>query len=344
MFRHYLVILTLAVAVALGPAACGGGGGGGGGGSDQQEVLDLFTPEPTPPLATTFDERTFAEVANSGNIPSVVGDAEVVVLNNSLDDDLGIPLTAEERDKTVTAVAAAVNLGLGSTQLFAVVRDGEDALTSSSVAPVTASSIQLDVDRFELDWDPDETGNNLFNEPGAWNVWVDFPGDAEVNVYVQFEDEDGQITKTFGIDRTEVVRIATEKTEIGFLGVDLLSLEDVSWEISEFRAPGDVIKVNGSGQVEIKVPRFNNPEANFEVVDLLLDFSSPDALRRPEGGEIRLKYEDALPLGGDVYAVMEFEGDNDARVTVEGLPACDAEFEWNLSNGIPKRLEIQNCL
>jgi hypothetical protein len=50
-----------------------------------------------------------------------------------------------------------------------------------------------------------------------------------------------------------------------------------------------------------------------------------------------------LPLGGDIYAVVEFEGDNDAKVTVEGL-VCDPEFEWNLSNGLPKRLEIQNCL
>jgi hypothetical protein len=316
--------------------ACGGGGGGDGDGREQ--VLEPFTPAPTPSLATTFDDRPFAQVAESGDIEGVLGDAEVVVLNSSLDD-----VAPDERDQAITAVAAAVNLAFGSTQLFAVVRDGEDELTSSSVAPVTASSIQIDIERFELDWDPDEDGDGLFARPGAWNVWVDFPGDAEINVFVQFEDEDGQITKTFGIDRSEVVRIATEKTEIGFLGVDILSLDDVSWEISEFRAPGDVIKVNGSGQVEIKVPRFNNPEANFEVVDLLLDFSSPDALRRPEGGEIRLKYEDAMPLGGDVNATMEFEGDNDAKVTVEGLTFCDAEFEWNLSNGIPKRLEIQDC-
>jgi hypothetical protein len=336
MFRRYLVLIW-ALALVVGLAACGGGGGGGGG-DDQQDVLEPFTPVPPPTLATTFDDRTFAEVANSGDVPSVLGDADVVVLNNSLGD-----LSPAESDKTVTAVAAAVNLGLGSTQFFAVVRDGDDELTSSSVASVTASSIQVDIDRFELDWDPDEDGDGLFARPGAWNVWVNFPGDAEVNVFVQFEDGDGQITKTFGIDRTDVVRIATENSEIGFLGVDILSLEDVSWEISDFRGPGDVITVNGSGRAEIKLPRINDPEANFEVVDLRLDFSSLDALRRPEGGEVRLKYEDALPLGGDIYAVVEFEGDNDAKVTVEGL-VCDPEFEWNLSNGLPKRLEIQNCL
>lgn len=336
-FRHRLALLfTLVLITPL--AACGGGGGGGGGNNEQQDVLDPFTPSPPPTMAVTFDGQSFAEVATSGDVSAVLGDGELVVVNNSLDD-----LTPEERGKTVTAVAAAVNLGLGSTQLFAVLRDGEDELRSSSVAPVTASSIQVDIDRFELDWDPDEDGGGLFAEQGAWNVWVDFPGDAEINLFVQFEDEDGQITKTFGIDRSEVVRVATRNSEIGFLGIDILALEDVSWEITDFRDSGDVITVNGTGRVDIKLPRINDPQANYEVVDLRLDFSSPDALRRPEGGEIRLKYEDVIPLGGDANAVLRFEGDNDAQVTVEG-PLCTAEFKWNLSNGLPKRLEVQDCL
>ena len=99
--RPYVALIS-ALAVAVGLAACGGGGGGGGGASDQQEVLDPFTPAPPPTLATTFDDRTFAVAAGSGDVPSVLGNADVVVLNNSLGD-----LSQPQADKTVTAVVRA---------------------------------------------------------------------------------------------------------------------------------------------------------------------------------------------------------------------------------------------
>lgn len=332
--RFLLPLSALILAAAL--AGCGGGGGGNDD-SNTQNTLDPFTPAPPPTLGITFDGQSFADVASSGDVAAVLGGADVV--STSLDD-----LTAAEGAQTVTAAAAAINLALGSTQIFAVVRDGEDALTSASLGQVNSSSIQIDVDRFELDWDKDEDGDGLFAQPGAWNVVIDFPGGAKVNVFVQFEDSDGTITKSFGDTRTNVVRVATRKSQVGFLGVNFLSFDDVSWTITDFRDKGDVITVNGSGTVELDLKLLpQDVKYDFEITDLRLDFANPDSFRRPDSGEIYVRANNVIPIiGEDFDFTITFLGGNTVHVEADA-PLCNPEFDWNLSSGLPEKFQLQQC-
>jgi len=333
--RFLLPLSALILAAALG--GCGGGGGGDDD-SNAQNTLDPFTPAPPPTLGISFDDQSFAEVAGSGDVTAVLGDATVV--SNSLDD-----LDQEEANQTVTAAGAAINLALGSTQIFSVLRDGEDALTSASLGPVKSSSIQIDVERFELDWDPEEDGGGLFMEPGAWNVFIDFPGGAKIDLFVQFEDGgSGEITKTFGSTRTNVVRVAMKTSQLGFVGVNFVTFEDVNWTISDFRDKGDVITVNGSGTVELDLKLLpQDVKYDFKITDLRLDFASPDSFRRPDSGEIYVRANNVVPiLGEDFDLTITFLGGNTAHVEADA-PLCDPEFEWNLSRGVPEKFELKNC-
>jgi len=331
--HRLLPLLALIFAAALG--ACGGGGGGGDN-SNAQDTLDPFTEAPPPTLGITFDDQSFAEVAGSGDVTAVLGGATVV--SNSMDD-----LDQGEADQTVTAAAAAINLALGSSEIFAIVSDGGDVLTSS-VRPVRSSSIQIDVERFELDWDKEEDGGGLFAEPGAWNVFIDFPGGAKIDLFVQFEDWDGTITKSFGDTRTNIVRVAMKTSQIGVFGVNFVTFEDVNWTISDFRDEGDVITVNGSGTMELDLKLLpQDVKYDFKVTDLRLDFTNPDSFRRPDSGEVYLRANNVVPiLGEDFDLTITFLGGNTAHVEADA-PLCDPEFEWNLSRGVPEKFELKNC-
>jgi len=327
--RFLLPLSALILAAALG--GCGGGGGGDDDGN-VQDALGPITPTPPPTLGLSFDDQSFAEVAGSGDVAAVLGNATI--------DSSSAP-----DDQTVTAAAAAINLALGSTRIFSVLRDGGDALTSASLGSVRSSSIQIDVDRFELDWDPEEDAGGLL-KPGAWNVFIDFLGGAKIDLFVQFEDGGSRkITKSFGDTRTNVVRVAMKTGQLGFVGVNFVTFEDVSWTISDFRDEGDVITVNGGGTVELDLKLLpQDVKYDFDATNLRLDFANFDAFRRPDSGEVHLRANNVLPLGEDLDFFVTFAGSNDATVVVKA-PLCDLELDWSLSSGLPEEFpEIRDCL
>jgi hypothetical protein len=519
--RFLLPLSALILAATFG--GCGGGGGGDDAG-DAPNPLDTFTPQPPPTLALTVTEGSFVDTAASGDVAAVLGGATLV--SSSLDD-----MDPQEANQVVTATAASVHLVLGSERLFAILRDGEDALAPLASAAVSSSSVQIDVERFELDWDPEEDGGGLFAQPGAWNVFADYPGAGNVNVFVQFENEpveafqhtgrtngttlyyvvtaegaggegpasievaatpqadapgvpknpsatsgDGQvtvdwdedanalsynlywsttagvtpatgtqiaavtppfshtgltngstvfyvvtavdpggetapsaqvgatpaapvagvpqglrvtagdgavrltwdategaffhnlywdtaagvtpatgtkiagtsgITKTFGSTRTDKIRLATRNTELNFFGVDVLRVKNARWTLSDLRNPDDIVRIDGRGNYIFDffpdIFEALDPDFVFTVENLRIDPSSPESLRRPESGNIRLRANDVTLFGDDAEANVVFNGTDDAEIFLNGPKGCDIEFRFDLSSGVPEQFEFRDC-
>jgi hypothetical protein len=296
------------VAVTIFGVACGGGGGGGGG--DTTGALSPFTNEPPPTLTVSVDDTSFHDQL-------VAGDAQAAV--------------------------ASVELVTGSARYFAVLQEGADA------APVSTSALEIDVGEWKLNFDEDSDADGLFAQPGAWIVQTQNFGPNDFRFYVQFEDAGGKVTKSFGDTRTDKVRVATNKARLGFLGYDLITITDAKWTISTLRAKDDIITLDGEGTVDLSFfPDFfmliKEPRLDFSSVNLRIDPSTPESLRRPEAGRLRLRANNIDPFGDDIDFVVDFpDGSNDATVTVEG-GICNVDFDWSISTGLPESFEIRHCL
>jgi len=297
-------VMVLAIAVA----ACGGGGGGGS--SDTSGTLSPFTNEPPPTLTVSADDTSFHDQL-------VAGDAQAAV--------------------------ASVELVTSSARYFAVLQQGADA------ASVSTSSLEINVGEWKLKYDENSRADGLFAQPGAWIVQTQNFGPNDFRFYVQFEDADGAITKSFGDTRTDKVRVATTKARLGFLGYDLITITDAQWTISTLRAKDDIITLDGQGTVDLSFfPDFfqiiKEPRLDFSSVNLRIDPSTPESLRRPEEGTLRLRANNVDPFGDDITFILDFpQGSNDANATVKGL-ICDVDLDWSLSTGIPESVELRHCL
>jgi len=289
--------------------ACGGGGGGGGG--DTTGALSPFTNEPPPTLTVSVDETT------SFHDQLLAGDAQAAV--------------------------ASVELVTSSARYFAVLQEGADA------APVGTSSLEIDVGEWKLNYDQDSDADGLFTQPGAWIVQTQNFGPNDFRFYVQFEDAGGKITKSFGDTRTDKVRVATTKARLGFLGYDLIIITDAQWTLSTLRAADDIITLDGRGTVELSFfpdlfQLIKEPELDFSSVNLRVDPSTPESLRRPEEGTLRLRANNIDPFGDDITFVVDFpRGSNDAHATIEG-GLCDVDLDWSISTGLPEDFELRRCL
>ncbi len=299
----------LAALALLVTSACGGGGGGGG--DDPSQALSPFTNEPPPTLSVSADSDSFHDRL-------VAGDE--------------------------SAVIASVELVAASTRYFAVVQEGTDAAPA-----VSSSALEINVGEWKLDYDENSDAEGLFAQPGAWIVQIQNFGPNDFRFYVQFEDAGGKVSKTFGDTRTDKVRVATNKARLGFLGYDLITITDALWTISELQSKADYVSLDGQGRVELSYfPDFFNlikePKLDFSAVDLRIDPSTPESLRRPDAGTLELRANNVDPFGDDITFILEFpEGSNDANVTVKG-GICDVDFDWSLSTGIPESFEIRHCL
>jgi hypothetical protein len=314
--RWIIPLLVVPIVALL--AACGGDGGGGS--DNDPEAVKVVTGEEPVPVALEFDDRSFVEVASQS-----------------------------DRD----AIAASINLALGSTQLFAVVRDGADELKDPADATVQSSAIilalvgagvEIDDERFEVDWNPSSDAGGRFSGAGVWEVVLDLPGTGDINYWVQFRDEAGTPSEHFGSTTTDAIEIRTDKSEVTFFDVEILTVTDAWWTISEIRASGDVVAINGEGEVDVEfpVPYLDDHGFEFSIDNLRLDFTDPDSFRRPDSGRITLKVHDVVPvLGEDLLLTLDFEGGDDATVTADGI--CDLEFQWDLGDGLPEELEIRDC-
>ncbi len=297
-----------AVVLVTVTAACGGGGGGGS--SDTSGALSPFTNEPPPTLTVSVGDTSFHDQL-------VAGDAEAAV--------------------------ASVELVTSSARYFAVLLEGADA------GVVGASSLEIDVGEWKLNYDENSDADGLFTQPGAWIVQTQNFGPNDFRFYVQFEDAGGAITKSFGDTRTDKVRVATTRARLGFLGYDLITITDAQWTISTLRAADDIITLDGAGTVDLSFfPDFfmliKEPKLDFSSVNLRIDPSTPESLRRPEAGTLRLRANNVDPLGDDITFVVDFpDGSNDAHATVKGL-ICDVDLDWSLSTGIPESVELRHCL
>ena len=304
---RYLANLFFVGVVTLLFTACGGGGGGGGG--DTSGALSPFTNEPPPTLTVSVDDTSFHDRL-------VAGDAQAAV--------------------------ASVELVTGSARYFAVLQEGADA------APVSTSALEIDVGEWKLKYDEASDGKGLFAQPGAWIVQAQNFGPNDFRFYVQFEDAGGQITKSFGDTRTDKVRVATNKARLGFLGYDLITITDAQWTISTLRAKDDIITLDGEGTVDLSFfpdvfDLIKEPKLDFSAVNLRIDPSTGESLRRPEEGVLRLRANNVDPFGDDVTFVVDFPaGSNDAAVTVEG-GICDVDLDWSISTGLPESVELRHC-
>ncbi len=297
-----------AVVLATVAAACGGGGGGGS--SETSGALSPFTSEPPPTLTVSVNDTSFHDQL-------VAGDAQAAV--------------------------ASVELVTSSARYFAVLQEGADA------APVGTSSLEIDVGEWKLNYDEDSDADGLFAQRGAWIVQTQNFGPNDFRFYVQFEDAGGAITKSFGDTRTDKVRVATTKARLGFLGYDLITITDAQWTLSTLRAADDIITLDGEGTVDLSFfPDFfmliKEPRLDFSSVNLRVDPSTGESLRRPEAGTLRLRANNIDPFGDDITFVVDFpEGSNDANVTVEG-GICDVDLDWSISTGLPESFELRHCL
>jgi len=300
---------ALVVGATILLVACGGGGGGGGG--DATGALSQFTNEPPPTLTVSVDSTT------SFHDQLLAGDAQ--------------------------AAAASVELVTSSARYFAVLQEGADA------APVSTSALEIDVGEWKLNFDENSDADGLFSQPGAWIVQTQNFGPNDFRYYVQFEDAGGAITKSFGDTRTDKVRVATTKARLGFLGYDLITITDAQWTISTLRAADDIITLDGQGTVDLSFfPDFftliKEPKLDFSSVNLRIDPSTGESLRRPEEGTLRLRANNIDPFGDDITFVVDFpQGSNDANVTVEG-GFCDVNLDWSISTGLPESFELRHCL
>jgi len=305
-FSKWLGFGTVVLATVA--AACGGGGSGGS--SNTSGALTPFTNEPPPTLTVSADDTSFHDQL-------VAGDAQAAV--------------------------ASVELVTSSTRYFAVLQQGADA------APVGTSALEIDVGEWKLNFDEDSDAEGLFAQPGAWIVQTQNFGPNDFRFYVQFEDAGGKVTKSFGDTRTDKVRVATNKARLGFLGYDLITITDAKWTISTLRAKDDIITLDGEGTVDLSFfPDFfmliKEPRLDFSSVNLRIDPSTPESLRRPEAGRLRLRANNIDPFGDDIDFVVDFpDGSNDATVTVEG-GICNVDFDWSISTGLPESFEIRHCL
>jgi len=306
-FRYVVGLFWVSVAILL-FTACGGGGGGGGG--DTSAALSPFTNEPPPTLTVSVGKTPFRERLGKGD---------------------------EE------AAVASVGLVTGSARYFAVLQEGDHA------GAVGASSLEINVGEWKLNYDENSDAEGLFVQAGVWIVQAQNFGPNDFRFYVQFENPDGTITKHFGDTRTDKVRVATAKARLGFLGYDLITVTHAQWTLSTLRAADDIITLDGEGTVELSFfpdafKLIKEPKLDFSSVNLRIDPSTPESLRRPEAGTLRLRANNVDPFGDDITFVVDFpEASNDATVTMEGL-VCDVDFDWSLSTGLPESFELRHCL
>lgn len=297
------------VVLATVVAACGGGGGGGGA-SDTSGALSPFTNEPPPTLTVSVDKTTFHDRLTAGD---------------------------------EAAAVASVELVASSARYFAVLQEGADA------GVVGTSSLEIDVGEWKLNYDENSDADGLFAQPGGWIVQTQNFGPNDFRFYVQFENPDGTITKSFGDTRTDKVRVATTKARLGFLGYDLITITNAQWTISTLRAADDIITLDGEGTVDLSFfPDFfmliKEPRLDFSSVNLRIDPSTGESLRRPEAGTLHLRANNVDLFGDDIDFVVDFpEGGNDANVTVEG-GICDVDLDWSISTGLPESFELRHCL